>query len=79
MSDLVDLFDQVNGALKQRGGTIVEQEVGNIAAFPGFKAALRIEDTDGQPVAIMTIAGNAAIIAEAVKWTADAFKEDQER
>ena len=79
MSDLVDLFDQVNGALKQREGSIVDQEVGTIAAFPGFKAALRIEDAEGQPVAVMTIVGNAAIIAEAVKWTADAFKEDQER
>jgi hypothetical protein len=79
MTDLVDLFDQVNDQLKQRGGSIVEQETGVIAAFPGFKAALRIEDADGQPIAVMTIAGNAAIIAEAVKWTADAFKEDQER
>ena len=78
MSDLMDLFNQVNNQLKQ-GGSIVEQETAVIAAFPGFKAALRIEDEAGQPLAVMTIAGNAAVVAEAVKWTADAFKKDQER
>lgn len=78
MSDLIGLFDQVNDKLRG-GGSVVDQEAGVIAAFPGFKAALRIEDESGNPVAVMTVAGNAVIVAETVKWAADAFKEDQER
>lgn len=77
MADLMDMFDQVNEQLK--GGTsVVDQETAFIGAFPGYRAALRIEN-ENEVIAVMTVAGKASIVAEAIKWTADAFKEDEER
>lgn len=81
MSRLEELEAKVQERLdeQERRTNSVAGSAVTIATFPGFKAALRIEEEDGRVVAAMVIAGNAAIVAETIKWTADAFKEDQER
>lgn len=76
MSSIREFEAKVRGLQQAwRAGSVVDQE----AAFPRFKAVLRIEDEAGKVAVAMTVTGDAAIVAETVKWTADAFQEDQER